>query len=192
MLWRLFTRLALICLAATLTAGAIVGAGATEPAARSSISILREGETFLVDAVLLAPVTRREAWEVLTDFDRMSRFLPALSESRVLRRSGNHLTVTQKGVVRFGILGFAFESLREVELQREDTVRSRTIGGNLRRLDSFTRLTESAGSTLISYRVEVIPDFWVPGFLAEYFIRSAIEDQFDAIVKEMLRRRAGR
>lgn len=170
---------------------AALASAVAAPAAQTSISVLRQGDAFIVHATLLAPGTRRQAWEVLTDFDHMSAFLPSISESRVLRRAGNHLTVTQKGVVRFGFLGFAFESLREVVLEPEETVRSRNIGGNLRQLESLTRLSPAVGGTLVSYRVEVIPDFWIPGFLAEYLIRSEIEGQFDAIVKEMLRRRAG-
>ena len=38
-------------------------------------------DPFLVDAVLVAPVTGREAWSVLTDFDAMSAFVPDLDAS---------------------------------------------------------------------------------------------------------------
>ncbi|HEX9181065.1 MAG TPA: SRPBCC family protein [Burkholderiales bacterium] len=192
MLRRLFSCPGGILLAAALTSAAFAGTAAAGPAGQSSISILREGEAFKVDAVLVAPVTPREAWEVLTDFDRMSAFVPSITESRVLRRAGNQLTVLQKGVVRLGFLGFDFESLREVELEPEDTVRSHNIGGNVRRLESLTRFHAAAGGALISYRVEIIPDFWIPGFIAEYLIRREIQDQFEAIVKEMLRRRQAR
>jgi hypothetical protein len=176
-------------LALALAAGPAAGAG--EPPAQSSIAVRRDGETFVVVAVLFAPVTRREAWEVLTDFDRMAGFVPSLSESRVLNRTGDRLTVFQKGVVRFGILAFAFESLREVDLEAEQVVRSRNIGGNLRRLDSFTGFAAADAGTLISYRVEVIPEFWIPGFIGEALLRHEVAEQFEAIVGEMLRRRAG-
>ncbi|HET9700939.1 MAG TPA: SRPBCC family protein [Burkholderiales bacterium] len=181
-----------ILLAVAVSAGACGSAAGAGAPVRSSISILRQGEVFLVDAVLIAPVSSREAWAVLTDFDHMSAFVPGMNESRVLRRSGNRLTVLQKGVVRLGFLGFDFESLRDVELEPEEVVRSRNIGGNLRRLDSLTRFHPSAGGALISYHVEIVPDFWMPGFIAEYLIRSEIQDQFEAVVNEMLRRRAPR
>jgi ribosome-associated toxin RatA of RatAB toxin-antitoxin module len=190
MLRRLFTCPGGILLAAALASAAMAFSAAADAPPPSSISILREGEAFVVNAWLLAPVTRREAWEVLTDFDRMSAFVPSLTESRVLRRAGHRLTILQKGIVRLGFLGFAFESLREVELEPEDVVRTRNIGGNLRRLDSLTRFSPAGGGTRVSYRVEIIPDFWIPGFIAEYLIRREIQDQFEAIVKEMLRRRA--
>ncbi|HEX6829839.1 MAG TPA: SRPBCC family protein, partial [Burkholderiales bacterium] len=164
-------------------------ATAAEPAAPASIEVRRDGETYIVNGLLFAPVTRHEAWVVLTDFDHMGRFVPNLSESRVLRRAGSRLTVFQKGVARFGILSFPFESVREVELEAEETVRSRNISGNLRKLESLTRFSDADGATRISYRVEIIPDFWLPGFIGEVVIRDEIEEQFAAILKEMLRRR---
>jgi len=38
--------------------------------------------------------------------------------------------------------------------------------------------------------VEVIPGFWFPGFIGEAFLRDEINEQFEAIVREMLSRRA--
>ncbi|HSD59802.1 MAG TPA: SRPBCC family protein [Burkholderiales bacterium] len=162
---------------------------AAEPATGIEIDIARNGDTFIVDALLFAPVTRREAWAVLTDFDRMGGFVPNLSESRVLRRAGDQLTVAQKGVARYGILSFPFDSVREVELQPYQSIRSRTIGGNILRLDSLTRFADADGGTRISYRVEVIPGSWFPGFITEVFLRDEITEQFEAIVREMLSRR---
>lgn len=160
-----------------------------EPAPEMLIEVTRSGGTFLVNAMLFAPVPPREAWAVLTDFDRMSAFVPNLSESRVISRSGDQLVVAQKGVARFGVLSFPFESVREVELHPYDSIRSHNIRGNISRLDSVTRLSEADGGTRISYRVEVIPGFWFPGFIGEVFLKDEIAEQFDAIAKEMLRRR---
>jgi hypothetical protein len=172
-----------------LWAALALAAAAAGAAPQSSIRVSRDGEAYIVDAILIAPVGRAEAWSVLTDFDAMSRFVPSLSESRVLRRAGNRLSISQKGVARFGLLWFAFESVREVELEPLRSVRSRNIGGTLRRLDSLTIFSDAEGGTRISYRLEVVPDFWLPGFIGEAFIKHEIREQFEAIVVEMLRRR---
>lgn len=163
-------------------------AGAAELAPEFSIDVARSGETFIVHALLFAPVSRREAWAVLTDFDRMTGFVPNLTESRVVERAGNRLTVAQKGVARFGALEFPFDSVREVDLDPEESVRSRNIRGSVRKLESVTRLAEAGGGTQVSYRVEAILDWWFSNAVGEAFLRHEIREQFDAIVKEMRRR----
>jgi len=44
--------------------------------------VQRRGDLLVVDATLMAPVSQREAWSVLTDFDAMSGFVPISSQSR--------------------------------------------------------------------------------------------------------------
>jgi polyketide cyclase/dehydrase/lipid transport protein len=162
---------------------------AAKPDLEMVVEVTRSGDTFLVNALLFAPVSPKEAWAVLTDFDHMSAFVPNLSESRVTGRSNDELVVAQKGVARFGVLSFPFESVREVELHPYDLIRSRNIRGNLARLVSVTRLTGAEGGTRIDYQVEVLPAFWVPGFVGEFLIKHEVTEQLEAIVKEMLRRR---
>lgn len=164
---------------------------AADAAPEMVIEVAHDGETYVVNALLFAPVPIREAWAALTDFDRMSSFVPNLSESRITSRSGNQLVVEQKGVARFGVLSFAFESVREVELRPYDMVLSRNIRGNMRKLESLTRLAQADGGTRISYQVEAIPGAWFPGFVGKVFLKHEIREQFEAIVREMVRRHDG-
>jgi hypothetical protein len=59
------------------------------------------------------------------------------------------------------------------------------------RVDSTTRLVAFERGTRISYYVEVVPGFWFPGVIGEAFLKHEIREQFDAIVKEMVRRQQG-
>lgn len=183
--WRIALLLA-VFIVELLGAGSV---GVAEAAQEMVIDVARSGEAFVVDALMFVPVPRRDAWAVLTDFDGMSGFVPTLSESATTRRSGNRLVIAQKGVARFGPLRFPFESVREVELHPYDTVRSRNIRGNMRQLDSVTRLGDADGGTRISYHVQAIPGFWFPGVMGETILRHEVREQFEAIVKEMLRRK---
>lgn len=155
------------------------------------IEVVRKGDLFTVHAFLFAPVPPRDAWAVLTDFDGMAAFVPNLSESRVTSRSGERVTIAQKGVARFGPLSYPFESVREVELFPFEAVRSHNVGGNVSRVDSTTRLVAFERGTRISYYVEVMPGFWFPGVIGEAFLKHEIREQFEAIVKEMVRRQQG-
>jgi hypothetical protein len=152
------------------------------------IAVSRRGDLMLVDAVLIAPVSQREAWGVLTDFDAMSRFVPNLDESRIAARSGERLRVEQRGVARWGLLTHAFTMVREIELQPIEQVRSHTVGGSMD-VTSLTRFAAVAGGTEIRHHLEIGIDTWMPNFLIEPFLRHEVQEQFEAVVAEMLRRR---
>ena len=153
------------------------------------VAVSRRGDLMLVDAVLVAPVSQREAWVVLTDFDAMSRFVPNLDESRIAARSGERLRVEQRGVARWGLLTHAFTMVREIELQPMEQVRSRSVGGSMRDVTSLTRFAAVAGGTEIRHHLEIGVDTWMPDFLIEPFLRHEVQEQFEAVVAEMLRRR---
>jgi ribosome-associated toxin RatA of RatAB toxin-antitoxin module len=166
-----------------------VAAPAVSAAIDMQVSVRRRGELLVVDAILLAPVSQREAWGVLTDFDAMSGFVPNLEASRVTSRDGGHLRVEQRGVARWGPLAHAF-TMREVELEPITQVRSQSVAGSLRQVKSLTQFAAVAGGTEIRHHLELGIDTWMPDLLIEPFLRHEVREQFEAVVGEMLRRRA--
>jgi len=176
------------CLAFGL--GLLLSAAAAPAAALTvEVGIARDGELVQLDAVLVAPVTRSEAWAVLTDFDAMARYVPNLHESRVTLRAGNRLRVEQRGTARWGPLSHAFTTVRNVELVPMSLVQSYSTGGSLQRVRSETRFSDVAGGTRIRHHLEFALETWMPEFLAEAFLRHEVTEQFEALVQEMLRRR---
>ncbi len=175
---------------ATLMTLVLMAAGAPTSAAETQVRIARDGELVLIDAVLLAPMTPAEAWVVLTDFDTMARYVPDLESSRVTIRLGNRLRVEQRGVVRWGPFARPFTMVREVELTPMEQVESRSIGGTLQRVRTSTLLAPVAGGTEVRHHLEFVFSVWMPDLLADAFLRYKVREQFDAVVAEMLRRRA--
>lgn len=155
---------------------------------RVSVSIQRNGDVFDIDAVLLAPVPLDVAWEVLTDFESMEKFVPNVQASRIVARDGNRLTIEQNGVARFGPLRFSFASERIVELTPRTLIRSTQTRGNMTRLESLTRFSPTPDGTRLDYHVDVEPDTMFPAALTQRFLVHEIEEQFEAIVREMVRR----
>ena len=43
-------------------------------------------------------------------------------------------------------------------------------------------------STVFTYRVEMVPDFWLPSLLGPSLLRHEMAEQFSALVAEMQRR----
>jgi len=179
-------RLAVVlCIAMLASQGAL----ADTPVA---IDVRRDGDAFEVDATLFAPVPLDVAWDVLTDFESMEKFVPNVSASRIVAADGNRLTIEQRGRARFGVFSFAFDSVRRVELTPRTQIRSTQVKGNMRRMESLTTFTPAEGGTRLRYQVDVVPGALFPAALTERFMEHEIEEQFGAIVKEMVRRAAAK
>ena len=154
------------------------------------VAVQRRGDLLVVDAALVAPVSQPEAWAVLTDFNAMSRFVPNLESSRIAQREGDRLRVEQRGIARWGPLAHSFSMVRNIELQPMSQVRSESVDGSLKQVKSLTRFTTVAGGTEIRHHIEFGVDTWMPDLLVEPFLRHEVREQFEAVVDEMLRRRA--
>lgn len=180
-------RLVVLC-----AVGVVLAAAAPSHAegSHADVRLSQQGRTFVIDATLEAPVAPALAWEVLTDFERMEQFVPNLADSRIIAREGNRLTILQHGVARFGPFSLRFESEREVTLVPPASIRSTQIRGTMAKLDSLTTFAASPGGTRLDYHVEVIPGALYPDAITRRFLQHEIAEQFEAIVREMVRRRA--
>jgi carbon monoxide dehydrogenase subunit G len=163
-----------------------VGA-ATETPIRS-IEIVQDSDGYVANAVMFAPVPTRVAWEVLTDFENMARWVPNVRESKVVARESNSLTVEQHGVAKFGLASFSYESVRQMDLDPQQTIRSKQLKGNMRRLESLMTLAPDGAGTRLTYRLQMTPSGLAAAVLSKEFLEHEIGEQFAAIVGEMVRR----
>lgn len=164
---------------------------AAPPTGEVEVKATREGEEMTLTATMYAPVNPRVAWAVLTDFDRMAGWVPNLQESRIVSRPDERpLRLAQKGMKRVGLLTFSFESVREIELAPiQKTMKAKGLSGNMRKLESTTRVSPEGEGTRIEYHLEFIPNYWVPPLIGPALIRRESRLQFEAIIEEMVRRR---
>ncbi|MFC4157811.1 SRPBCC family protein [Chitinimonas lacunae] len=153
-----------------------------------SIRTSRQGDLREVAVDMLLPVPLQRAWEVMTDFDRMSEFLPNLEESRIVGRQGERLQVRQRGVARYGWLRFGYASVREVSLTPYTTIEIKGSDDHVRQFGSRAMLTEQDGRTKLSYQAYWEPNGWLAGLIGDAAVREQVSLQFSALEREMLRR----
>jgi len=153
----------------------------------------RDGDRIIVDAEMRAPVTVRVAWDVLTDFEHMAQWIPNLQSSEVLSRGKDTLRIRQHGIAHYGVLSFSFRTEREIRLEPHHRIHASNVGGNVGRMESLATLSAAGDATRIDYHAEAVPEFWVPPVLGPAFLRHEVEEQFGAVIAEMVRRspRAG-
>jgi len=155
-----------------------------------SVDVDRNGRTFAVraSATVAAPVST--VWEVLTDYDNLARFIPGLSRSAVQVRSANRVVVEQKGEARFLVFSYPIEVRLEVIESPTDSITSRAIEGNLKRLRGRYELRSAGGGIQLRYSGELEPDFALPPIIGTLAVRTMVEEQFGAMVAEIERRAA--
>lgn len=165
---------------------------ATSAAAQSpvrSIDVVYDGETYVVNARMFAPVSQAVAWDVLTDFTNMAGWVPNVRESSIVKPGDKQMTIEQRGTAKFGALSFQYTSLREVVLNPQTTIQSTQVKGSMRRQQSLMTLSADGDGTRLQYHLEVVPSMLASAVLSQDFLKHEIEEQFTAIVGEMVKRK---
>jgi hypothetical protein len=181
---RIFVKPLLVAL--SLLICCVSAAFGMEPVVATTVSQL--GEVLVVEVIADVPVALGTAWDVLTDFEHMAEFIGNVTISKVVRREGSRVVVHQKGVARYGLLSFSFESEREIRMEPMIRIQTKSLSGSVKRMESESRLSQSESGTQIRYRAEVEPDSQLAKMFGASFIRHEVEEQFLEMSKEMIRR----
>jgi ribosome-associated toxin RatA of RatAB toxin-antitoxin module len=161
---------------------------AAAAAADVSVEATRDGEAVEVEAVADLAAGLARAWQVLTDYNRFSEFVPNLHASRVVSRAGTSVVVDQKGEARFLFFSYPMEVRLAVTEYPRQRIESRAIAGNFRELRSVYTLEAREGAVRLRYQGRLVPDFQLPLFHT-YVLRSNVEATFRAMVEEIDRDR---
>ena len=152
------------------------------------VHVRKEGPEIVVevDCPVRAPLP--VVWDVLTDYDNMSRFLSHVQYSGVRGRIDNVLTVRQQGRTNGGPFSFAFDNVREVELRPYTEIRSRLISGDLKAFAFTTRIVSAGEIVHIVNSGRYTPHVWVPPVIGPVLIEAETRKQFREVRAEILRR----
>jgi hypothetical protein len=163
--------------------------GAAQPDDAIQVKVSRQGDIVTVHAQFSAPVSARQAYAVLTDYDRMTQFLGDLDESRILSRTKDSLLVRQAGKLRFGWFSMPFEYVRRVELYPDARLVSHIVSGTVKKGDVTTSLNEVNGRTVITYDSEATMGYWLPFGIGNSAVAGHIQKDLESMRSEMLRRK---
>ena len=179
-----------LALAVALVAWPPADAGAAADTSDIVVHARKDGATITVEVDCPVDAPRAVAWDVLTDYDHMAKFVSNLEVSAVRMRMGDRLQVHQKGKASRGPLTFPFESVREIELVPQTEIRSKMISGDTMPA-SFTTRIEAAGNKLhIVHTGTYTPSIWVPPVVGPALIEMETRKQYGEIRDEIVRRAA--
>jgi len=182
-------RPAILALSLGFLLAAPLGSHAAQSDQDIQVKVSRHGDIVTVHAQFSAPVSARQAYAVMTDYDHMTQFLTDLDESRILERAKDSLLVRQAGKVRFGWLKVPFEYVRRVELYPNARLVSHLVSGSVKKGDVTTSLNESNGQTFVTYDSEATMGYWLPFGIGNTAIASHVQQDLESMRSEMLRRK---
>lgn len=186
--WRI-PSLAVELLAAALLANYAAPGRAAQDVA---IEAHRQGDSVEITAHAQLAAPAALVWQVLTDYERLPAFIPGIAKSTVRSREGNIVFVDQTGAARFLLFYFPIEVRFEVTERSPQSVESRAVGGNLKRMNGRYDLEPGTEPLTVRLRYHglIEPDFQLPPFIGVAVLRSMAEEQFTAMVAEIERRAA--
>lgn len=173
----------------------LLAAGAAPPAfageeVHAEVRRTEDGLEVRAGALVTAPPSI--VWQVLTDYEHLPGFIPGITRSVVKERRGNRLVLEQTGEARFLLFTFPVEVTYEVVESPQESVASRAIAGNLKRMSGRYDIEARGTGSRLRYAGFVDPDFDVPDFLEAAALRAMVGGQFAALVAEIDRRAAPR
>jgi ribosome-associated toxin RatA of RatAB toxin-antitoxin module len=153
-----------------------------------SMRAARHGDSFRVEATAEFEAEVTVAWGVLTDYDRLSEFIPGMHSSRIVSRSKRSVIVDQNGEARLLFFSFPIRVRLEVEEFPYERVVSRAIEGNFKELRGAYTLEARGRRLLLHYTGSLTPDFSIPPLIGTILVRNNAEKRFGAMVDEIMRR----
>lgn len=156
--------------------------------AATAVSVSKRDGTYTVNASAEIHATPQTVWEVLTDFEHFTRFVPDMRLSHVLSGSGNAVIVEQKGVADILFFHRLIDAVMAVDMQPQTTIQFHAIRGNLRMMKGSWTIKPTSTGCHIEYASVSVPDFWTPPLIAPLLVRSEVQEQIDGVIAEIDRR----
>jgi ribosome-associated toxin RatA of RatAB toxin-antitoxin module len=119
-----------------------------------------------------------QAWEVLTDYNRLSEFIPGMQTSKIVVRNGHNVVVDQRGEARLLFFVFPIRARLAIEEHPYWRIVSRAIEGNFKELRGAYNLEAHGRRVRLHYSGRCTPDFGIPPLIGTILVRNMIEKRF--------------
>ena len=157
--------------------------------ARAEINVEEKGDEFLICAQSEVEADRATIWSTLSDYDHLARFIPGMSSSRTVSRTGAEAVVEQKGSAGLGLFRQRLNVVLVVREEMNQSISAFGIGGDFRRFESRYEIVPLGPQrTRIVYQATLVPREAAPPIVRLFAMRSMIGTQFGALLEEIRRR----
>ena len=131
------------------------------------------------------------AWNVLSDYDGIARFVTSMRSSHVVGRSSDTVFVDQQAVGRLLLFSHRLHTSLRIEEQPQTCIRFEDLlGRDFHSYRGEWRIESTIAGTTVIYRLEADPSFPIPDFVARGLFRSTARDLLSQVRAEIERRAA--
>ena len=177
----------------TLTVTALVAAGlplgaANDPA--PEVSVAETDGLYHVAATFIVREPGAVAYAVLTDYERIPRYMPDVRTSTVLERGPGRAVIAQEAVARVLLFSRRIHLVLEVT-EGDDTIAFRDRSGeSFARYSGAWRISDADEGATVVYELTAKPAFSVPAFLLKRLLAKDAAKMIDRLRAEIGRRAA--
>lgn len=162
---------------------------AAEPPPPPTVSVAETAPgVYAVEATFDVPHEAAVAWEVLTDYANISRYVPEVRRSVVLERTGSRARVEQEAVSKFLMFSKRVHLLLAIRESEDVIAFTDECGRSFTLYAGSWRLTDHAEGTRIAYLLRAQPAFDVPDFLVSRLLSRDATAMIQHLRAEMARR----
>ena len=145
------------------------------------------GGTRRLAAQLTTSASFDSVWKVLTDYDRLSLYIPNLLSSKKIFKNNNNVHLKQVGAQDF--LGMKFSAEVTIDLVEEKDIgllRFSLIKGDFRRFEGSWKIQPIKGTSINSliYDLTVQGCQWMPIGMIEKRLRKDLSENLIAVDKQ--------
>lgn len=153
--------------------------------------VTQGAEGYEVDGRFTVTAPRSVVWEVLTDYDSISRFVSSMRESRVVERGPDEVWVEQEAVGRLFLFKRRLRTTLRVQEVPPETIRFEDVLH--KDFESYRGEWRIAGNDReieVTYQVVARPAASVPGFVARGMFQRTVHQLLTELAKEITTRAA--
>lgn len=155
-----------------------------------------EHAMFEVNATGFVRAAQDQAWNVLTDYNRLQEFVPDLQSSTLLSREGQEAIVEQHSEAGFLFVTQAIHMVVRVTEQPYSAIDVALVAGDMRSYSARWELVpvmhNGTEGTRIQFSGMMEPDFFVPPLIGRSIVQVNVRRMVEAVLGEIDKRSAER
>jgi ribosome-associated toxin RatA of RatAB toxin-antitoxin module len=163
-------------------------AAAAAPESGTRVSVRESGGLYTVVATFQVSQPPAIAFAVLTDYEAIPRFMPAVRTSVVLERGDERAVIEQEAIARFLMFSKRVHLRLEVHESPSTIHFLDRFGKSFTRYEGVWTLAEQNGQTMITYGLAAHPAFEVPEFLLKRLLKRDAAEMIEGLREEIARR----
>ena len=156
--------------------------------AEPEIRIERNQDEIRINASLRVDAHHHIAWQVLTDYNNLARFVPGMQTSQIVSGPGEPLLLKQTGQSGFLLFTLPIEVVVRIAETPLEVIRFEAVAGSFKNKHGEWRIERKDDATLLIYQANIVPGFWVPPLLGTAVIRQDVRNKLTGVAQEMQRR----